>query len=128
MIVVLSTCYTLGGPLWSFGSWIYNYLWNRFLSPLTLWLRIHCGEVYSIQHYVINFVSYLRHLGGFLLVLPISSNNKTNRHDITEILLKVVFKHHKPNLLYIGGINLYCQYMYVILILSYSVMHSLLLM
>ena len=27
------------------------------------------GEVYSIQHYVINFVSYLRQVGGFLRVL-----------------------------------------------------------
>jgi len=25
---------------WSYGSWIYNYLCNQFLSPLTLWLRI----------------------------------------------------------------------------------------
>jgi hypothetical protein len=27
------------------------------------------GEVYSIQHYVIMFVSDLRHVGGFLRVL-----------------------------------------------------------
>ena len=27
------------------------------------------GEVYSIQHYVINFVSDLRHVGGFQRVL-----------------------------------------------------------
>ena len=33
-------------------------------------------EVYSIQHYVMKFVSDLRQVGGFL-------------HDITEILLKV---------------------------------------
>ena len=25
---------------WSFGSWIYNYLCNQCLSPLTLWVRI----------------------------------------------------------------------------------------
>jgi hypothetical protein len=25
---------------WSYGSWIYNYLCNQCLSPLTLWLRI----------------------------------------------------------------------------------------
>jgi len=24
---------------WSYGSWIYNYLYNRRLSPLTLWFR-----------------------------------------------------------------------------------------
>ena len=30
------------GPSWSlsFGSWIYNYLCNQCLSPLTLWVRI----------------------------------------------------------------------------------------
>jgi hypothetical protein len=25
---------------WSYGSWIYNYLFNQCLSPLTLWVRI----------------------------------------------------------------------------------------
>ena len=44
------------------------------------------GEVYSIQHYMIKFVSDLRQLGGFL---PVASTNKTDRNDITEILLKV---------------------------------------
>jgi hypothetical protein len=30
------------GPSWpcSYGSWIYNYLCNQYLSPLTLWVRI----------------------------------------------------------------------------------------
>jgi hypothetical protein len=37
------------------------------------------GEVYSIQHYVMKFVSDL----------VVSSINKTDNHDITEILLKV---------------------------------------
>jgi len=31
------------------------------------------GEVYWIQHYVIKFVSDLRHVGGFFLVLRFSS-------------------------------------------------------
>ena len=38
------------------------------------------GEVYPIQHYVIKFVSDLR---------QVFSINKTDRHEITEILLKV---------------------------------------
>jgi len=42
---------------WSCGSWIYNYLCNQYLSPLKLWIRTCLGEVYSIQHYVIKFVS-----------------------------------------------------------------------
>jgi hypothetical protein len=36
-----------------------------------------------------NFVSDLRQVGGFLRVLSASSTNKADRHDITEILLKV---------------------------------------
>jgi len=42
------------------------------------------GEVYSIQHYVIKLVSDLRQVSGFL-------TNKTDRHDRTDILLKVAF-------------------------------------
>ena len=41
------------------------------------------SKVYSIQHYVIKFVSDLQ---------QVSSTNKTDRHDITEILLKVAYK------------------------------------
>ena len=48
------------------------------------------GVVYSIQHYVIKFVSDLWEVCDFLHVLtPIASTNKTDRHDIAEILLKV---------------------------------------
>jgi hypothetical protein len=54
------------------------------------------GEVYSIQHYVIKFVSDLRQVGGFL-VTSVSSTNKTDRHDITEILLKVALNTINPN-------------------------------
>ena len=41
-----------------------------------------------IQHYVIKFARDLRHL----VVFSVSSTNKTDRHAITEILLKVAFK------------------------------------
>ena len=46
--------------------------------------------MYSIQHYVIKFVSDLRQVGGFPRVLrfPLPVTNKAERHDITEILLK----------------------------------------
>jgi hypothetical protein len=67
---------------WSYSSWIYNYL---CLSPLMLqswWGRV-------VQHYVIKFVSDLRQVGGFLRGLRFPPPNKTDRHDITEILLKV---------------------------------------
>jgi hypothetical protein len=35
---------------------------------------------------------------GFSPGSPVSSTNKTDPHDITEILLKSGIKHHKPNL------------------------------
>ena len=41
------------------------------------------GEVYLKQNYVIKFVGDLRQVGGFL------HQKKTDRHDITEIVLKV---------------------------------------
>jgi hypothetical protein len=43
----------------------------------------------AIQHYVIKFVSDLRQISGFPPGIPVSSTNKTDGHDITEILLKV---------------------------------------
>ena len=46
------------------------------------------GKVYSVQHYVIKFVSDLRQVGGFQDT-PFFSTNKTDRHDIAEILLKL---------------------------------------
>ena len=47
------------------------------------------GEVYSIQSYVIKFVSDFRQVGGFLLVLQFAPPIKTDCHNITEILLKM---------------------------------------
>ena len=47
------------------------------------------GLLYSIQHYVIKFVSDLRQVGGFLQVLRCPPLIKTDRHDIAEILLEV---------------------------------------
>ena len=47
------------------------------------------GEVYSIQYYVIKFVSDLGQVGGFLLVLWFPPPIKIDCHNITEILFKV---------------------------------------
>ena len=43
-------------------------------------------EVYAIQHYVIKFLSDMRQAAVF----SVYSTNKTDSHDITEILLRVV--------------------------------------
>ena len=56
---------------------------NLSLNPVN-------DEVYTIQYYVVKFVSDLRQVGRlFSPGTPVSSSNKTDRHDITEILLKV---------------------------------------
>ena len=46
-------------------------------------LNLAHGEMYLMQHYVIKFVT-IRWFS------PVSSNNKTDGHDITDIFLKVV--------------------------------------
>jgi hypothetical protein len=53
------------------------------------------GEVYSIQHYVLQFISDFQHV-WFSPGTPFSSTNKTARHDIAEILLKVALKAINP--------------------------------
>jgi len=55
------------------------------------------SEVYSIQHYVIKFVSDLQQVWWFSPGTSVSSTNKTDRHDITEILLKVALYTINPN-------------------------------
>jgi hypothetical protein len=47
------------------------------------------GEMYWIQQDMIKFVSDLRQVGGFFPGTPVSFKNKADRHNITEILLKV---------------------------------------
>ena len=55
--------------VWSYGRWIYNYLCNQYLSPLTLWVRTP--------------------LRWGVLDIPASSFNKSDRHDITDICLRM---------------------------------------
>ena len=75
----------LKGPS-SYGSWIYNYLCNQCLSPLTLWVRIwiraRCTTLYD------KVCQWLVTGRWFSPGPPVSSTNKTDRHDITEILNK----------------------------------------
>ena len=65
---------------WSYGSSIYNYLCNQCLSSLMLWVRI------QLRQGVLDTTLWLATGRWFSLV---SSTNKTDRHDITEILLKM---------------------------------------
>ena len=54
------------------------------------------GEVYSILHYEIKFVSDLRQVVKLSLGTPVFSTNKADRHDILEILCQKK-NHHSPN-------------------------------
>ena len=72
---------------WSYDSWIDNYLWNQSLSPLMLWVRISirakCAPLFD------KVCQWLTTGRWFSLGPLVPSTNKTDRHDITEIFLKV---------------------------------------
>jgi len=74
------------------------------------------GEAYSIQHYVIKFVSELRQIGGFFPGTPLSSTNKTDHHDITEILLKMginTIDQTKPRRILLGQAMIFLSWFYM---------------
>jgi hypothetical protein len=76
--------------LWSYGSWVYNYLCNQCLSPLMLWVRISIrAKCTTLCDQVCQWLSLVTGR-WFSLGTLISSTNKTDHHDITELLLKVV--------------------------------------
>jgi hypothetical protein len=94
------------GPLWSwsYGSWIYNYLCNQCISPLKLWVwiphMVRCTRC-NIMWWSLSVTC------GKSVVSPgtlVSFTNKTDSHDIAEILLKVALntmtltlKYHSTN-------------------------------
>ena len=57
---------------WSYASWIYNYLYNQCLSPLTLWGRIPLKRGVLDTTLCYKFVSDLRQVCGFLWILRFS--------------------------------------------------------
>jgi len=72
---------------WSRGSLIYNYLCNQCLSPLMMWVRISIrARCTTLCDKVCQWLATSR---WFSAGPPVSSLNKTDRHDIAEILLKV---------------------------------------
>jgi hypothetical protein len=70
-----------------------SYDFNLIVGAVVIVCQLHVqsvpihGEVYSIQHYVIKSVTCI--YWWFSPGTPVSSTNKTDRHNITEILLKV---------------------------------------
>jgi hypothetical protein len=80
--------YIFGRPSWpwSCGSWIFfhNYLCNQCLSPLMMWVRIWIRAMCTT---LCDKICQWLVTGRWFS--PVSSTNKTNRHDINEIVLKV---------------------------------------
>jgi hypothetical protein len=72
---------------WSYGTWMYNYLCSQCLSPLMLWvpisIRARCITLCD------NVCQWLATGRWFSPGTPVSFTNKTERHDMAEILLKV---------------------------------------
>ena len=67
--------------MWSYGSLIYNYLCNQYISPLTLW-------VWTLFMASCTWYNIMWLATGWWFS-PVSSTNKTDSHNITEILLKI---------------------------------------
>jgi hypothetical protein len=65
--------------------WIYNYLWNQCLSPLMLWVRISIrARCTTLCDKVCQWLA----TGRCFSVGPrVSSINKTDCHNVTEILI-----------------------------------------
>ena len=81
--------------LWSSGSWIYNYLYNQWLSPLLFWVRIWIrARCTTLCDKVCQWLAAGRRFSPCTLV---SSTNKTDSNAITEILLKVALNSIQPN-------------------------------
>jgi hypothetical protein len=98
-IYVISIIYTLKGLswLWSYGSWIYNYICNQCLSPLTLWVQILFRWSILDPTLCDKVCQWLVAGRWFSLDTLVSSTNKTDCYNITEILLKVALNtisHH----------------------------------
>ena len=78
-------------PSWPYGSWISNYIYlcNQWLSPLTLWVRIPLRRGVLDTALCERKWRWFAPGRWFSPCIPVSAINKTYRHDITEILLKL---------------------------------------
>ena len=74
------------GLSWWYLSWIYNDLCNQCLSPLSLWVWTLLMRGVLDTTLCDKVCQWLATGQGFS---PVSSTKKTDRQDITEILLKV---------------------------------------
>ena len=98
MLYIYPGSFIILGPSWSWsythGSWIYKYLCNQWQSPL-MWVRISIRVRYAT---LCDKVCQWLTTGQWFT--PRSSINKTDCHDINEILLKVALNNIKQTKLY----------------------------
>jgi hypothetical protein len=91
---------------WVFGVDWFHYIFTKIMSSNPVY-----GEVYSIQHYVIKFVSDLRQVGGFytqcqfkpiqedivcLMVFNATFNNISVISWQSDLLVEVTRENHRP--------------------------------
>ena len=83
--------YFFSGPSlsWSYRCWIYDYLCNQCPLPLTLWVRILLRRGVVDTTLCDKVCQWLMTGWWFSPGTLVSSTNKTDHHDIDEILLKV---------------------------------------
>ena len=92
--VMNSNAMTVGGEggtsrPWSYGSWIYNYLCNQCQSPPIDVCEFESQSGWDVYHLCDNVCQWLATGRWFSPGPSVSSTNKTDRHNITEIYLKV---------------------------------------
>jgi hypothetical protein len=95
------------GPSWSYDRWIYNYQCNQYLSPLKLWVRIPC-RLGVLDTTLCDKVYQWLTAGLWLWFSPgtlVSSTNKADCHNITDILLKVVLNTINQTIILLGKVH-----------------------
>jgi hypothetical protein len=95
-------------PLWSYGSWFHKYLCNQCLSPLMLWVRTPFMGRCTWYNILWSSLSVTCDMS------MVFSTNKTDHHNLAEILLKEVLStiHH----------NLICPFFHYVI--SQWLLHS----
>ena len=72
---------------WSYDSWIYNYICNQCLSPLTLWVPTPLSRCVIDTILCDTVCPWLVVDRWFYPGAPVSFSNKTDCHEIAERLL-----------------------------------------
>ena len=86
--------YILFSLSWSYGSWIYNYLCNTCLSSLKVWIRFPLWRGVLDTTLCDKVGQWLATGRWFYLGTPLSSTNKTDRHENNSNIVESGVKHN----------------------------------